>query len=194
MPPTPAIPVIVLDANVLIPASLRDLLLRCVEHELFRLQISEQIWTEVVRNLGTVGRMSAEQVSRLDVAVQTFFGLYECLVAGYEPLIPILHNHPRDRHVLAVAVHAHAQRIVIFNLKDFPPNALAPYNIAAEHPDCFLTDLLDGHVDDMKQIVQEQAAALVKPPLSERDVLAALSQHVPAFAVRIGTVLQSESA
>ena len=37
---------VVLDANVLYPASLRDLLLRCAEKELYRLQLSQDIWTE----------------------------------------------------------------------------------------------------------------------------------------------------
>ena len=193
MPLIPATPTAFLDANVLFPASLRDLLLRCVERNLYRLRISEEIWMEVVRNLGATVHMTPEQVRRLDAAVQAFLRRNDALVMGYEPLIPTLLNHPKDRHVLAAAVHAHAQYIVTFNLKDFPRSALEPYNLVAEHPDRFLTRLLDTHGDDMKQIVREQAAALVKPSLNVVDVLDALTQHVPAFAARVGAALQSES-
>ena len=48
--PTPS-PVVVLDANVLFPLSLRDLLFRALEKGLYRLQINRHIWDEVIRNL-----------------------------------------------------------------------------------------------------------------------------------------------
>jgi hypothetical protein len=53
-------PIVVLDAHVLFPASLRDLLLRCAEHELYRLRVSEEIWTEVVRSLSASGRLAED--------------------------------------------------------------------------------------------------------------------------------------
>ena len=56
-PPAP-IHRVVLDANVLYPASLRDLLLRRAEKELYRLQLSQDIWAEVVRNLVDTGWMT----------------------------------------------------------------------------------------------------------------------------------------
>lgn len=44
----------------------------------------------------------------------------DCLVAGYEPLIPsIILPDPDDRHVVAAAIRAGAQVIVTANLKDF---------------------------------------------------------------------------
>ncbi len=49
------IPIAVVDANVLFPLSLRDVLLRAVEKGLFRLRISRQIWDEVIRNLVAKG-------------------------------------------------------------------------------------------------------------------------------------------
>ncbi len=176
---------VVLDANVLFPASLRDLLLRCAEQRLYRLQISEQIWEEVVRNLGAIARLTGEQVRRLHAEVQEFLRSYDFLVTGYEPLIPTLTNHPKDRHVLAVAVHVDAQLILTFNLKDFPISALAPFGVVAEHPDTLLTRLYDGQPDILQQIVHDQAAALKNPPLTASDVLDTLAQHIPVFATRL---------
>ena len=103
MAPSAPIHRVVLDANVLYPASLRDLLLRCAEKELYRLQLSQDIWTEVVRNLVDTGRMTSAQAARLDAAIGAFLRRSDALVTGYEPLIPTLTNDPKDRHVLAVA-------------------------------------------------------------------------------------------
>src|SRR5947209_1755214 len=65
-------------------------------------------------------------------------------VIGYEPLIATLTlPDPGDRHVLAAAIHGGASIIVTANLKDFPATALAPHNIIAEHPDIFISGLLD---------------------------------------------------
>jgi hypothetical protein len=149
------------------------------------LQISEQIWEEVVRNLGAIARLTGEQVRRLHAEVQEFLRSYDFLVTGYEPLIPTLTNHPKDRHVLAVAVHVDAQLILTFNLKDFPISALAPFGVVAEHPDTLLTRLYDGQPDILQQIVHDQAAALKNPPLTASDVLDTLAQHIPVFATRL---------
>jgi hypothetical protein len=58
-------------------------------------------------------------------------------VEGYAAFIPAMANHPKDRHVLATAVACGAQTIVTFNLKDFLPDALAPWNVDAQTPDEF---------------------------------------------------------
>jgi predicted nucleic acid-binding protein len=175
------LPGVVLDANVLFPASLRDILLRCAEKELYRLYISEQIWEEVVRNLVATGRMTAQQIARLDSAIRAFLVGVDAFVVGHEGLISTLANHPKDRHVLAVAVHAHAQTIVTFNLKDYPASALQPLSVVAVHPDTFLCHLHDLTPTLIRQIVHEQAADLSNPPLTVDDVLVTLTQHVPAF-------------
>lgn len=178
--PTPS-RVVVLDANVLFPLSLRDLLFRALEKGLYRLQISRRIWDEVIRNLVENGRMTPDGAAYLDMRVQEFLAENDALVSGYEALIPTLTNDPKDRHVLAAAIHAHAEAIVTFNLKDFPIDALAPYSIVAEHPDVFLCRLHRENPDVLVAIVREQAAGLRNPPLTVDDVLNTLARHVPGF-------------
>jgi hypothetical protein len=65
--------------------ALRDVLLRCAEKELYRLQLSQDIWTEVVRNLIDTERMTSAQAARLDAAIGAFFRRSDAPVTGYEP-------------------------------------------------------------------------------------------------------------
>jgi predicted nucleic acid-binding protein len=63
----------------------------------------------------------------------------DCLVVGYESRIDNLTlPDPDDRHVLAAALEAQAQVIVTYNLRDFPPDALQPRGLEAQHPDEFI--------------------------------------------------------
>jgi hypothetical protein len=97
-------------------------------------------------------------------------------------------NDPKDRHVLAAAVASEAQTIVTHNLADFPADALAPWNIQAQHPDEFLLGLFNIQPELAVSLVERQAAALRSPPLTLDDVLAALEvAGAPEFvdAVRL---------
>ena len=56
----------------------------------------------------------------------------DCLVVGYEKLVPSLRlPDPNDRHVLAAAIAGSCDVIVTQNLRDFPKSCLAPYGIEA---------------------------------------------------------------
>jgi predicted nucleic acid-binding protein len=185
--------IVVLDANVLFPLSLRDLLLRAFEKGLYRLQISRQIWDEVIRNLVENGRMTQEQAAYLDTRVLAFLAETDALVDGYQALIPTLTNDPKDRHVLAAAIHSHAATIVTFNLKDFPPQALASSGVSAEHPDVFACGLYAENATAMAAVVREQAAGLRRPPLTISEVLDTLERHVPELVALLRPALQDHS-
>jgi len=51
---------------------------------------------------------------------------------------------------------------VTFNLKDFPVQALAPYNLSAQHPDDFIVDLLVHH-ERIEAWILEQAGVSFNP-------------------------------
>lgn len=169
---------------MVIPAALRDTLLRAAEAGLYLPCWSESILQEVQRNLVEDRLTTARQAQSL---VETMRGIFpEALVTGYEQIIDLMTNDIKDRHVLASAVVGGAQVIVTANLSDFPRQALEPFNVVAQSPDEFLISLFATNPDQMARIIVGQAADLVAPPLSTSDVLEMIAaQHAPTFAALV---------
>lgn len=117
--------IVVYDANVLYPNTLRDLLIRIAQQP----HLVQAKWTSEILDemLGALRKnlpdITEEQASRLRDRMNG--AVRDCLVEGYEPLIEILElPDPDDRHVLAAAIKATAQVIVTRNIKDFPRGRL----------------------------------------------------------------------
>lgn len=109
----------VLDSCVLLPMPLADTLLRMAEHPRLYLPMwSNHIMEEVNRNLITKWGKSPDKAAWREGKLREAFP--EAWVEGYEPLIQLMQNDPKDRHVLAVAVRSKSELIVTYNKKDFP--------------------------------------------------------------------------
>ncbi len=93
---------VLLDANVLYPFSSRDTLLRSAETRLFQVYWSDQISSEIRRNLVAKACLTADRVQRsCSMMSQAFL---KARVIGYEQIIPAMTNDEKDRHVAAAAV------------------------------------------------------------------------------------------
>ena len=158
------------DANVLYPNVLRDVLIRLAQTGLVHARWTDRILDEMFESLGE---------DRPDIPAAALAKLRElmnravpdCLVTGYERLIPALTLPDEDdRHVLAAAIRSGAQVIVTANLRDFPDSELAQFGIEAKHPDEFVMDLF--HLDGVRvhQAVSATAAAWRNPPGTPADV------------------------
>jgi predicted nucleic acid-binding protein len=175
------------DANVLYPNVLRDVLIRLAQTGLVHARWTEKILDETFRNLAA---------DRPDIPTATLAKLRElmnravpdCLVTGYEALIPALTLPDEDdRHVLAAAIRCSAQVIVTANLRDFPDNELAQFGIEALHPDEFVMDLFTLDGARVHQAISATAAAWRNPPGTPADVcdrLAAAGLPISAAALR----------
>lgn len=172
----------VLDTNVLVPASLRDTLLRAAEVGLYEPLWTVQILEELRRTLVSNDLTTPEGADRLMAAMQASFPAGH--VYGHEPLINQMPNDPKDRHVLAAAVSSGASIIVTLNLRHFRANELSPFSIAAETPETFLSMLFDRNPSDIMTILTDQAASL-RRQRSIDDVLARISHYAPSFAERV---------
>jgi hypothetical protein len=170
----PAPFIVVVDANVLFPLTLRDTVLRAAALDLFQLRWSEEILDEMERNLVSTGTMCEDKASRLRTTMEKFFP--EAMVTGHETLIAAMQNHVKDRHVVAAAVKAGAQVVMTANIKDFAP---LPDGIEAQSPDEFLCNLFDLNPLVFIEMLREQSADLQRPPVSFDELLDRLEKAVP---------------
>jgi hypothetical protein len=171
------------DACVLYPAPLRDLLMHLALTDLFRARWTDRIHDEWTRSvLESRSDLTKDQLARtrrlMDAAVP------DCLVTGYEDLIDTLNlPDPDDRHVLAAAIGGQADVIVTYNLGDFPAATLQGHGIEAQHPDTFVTRLLELASDQVCAAVKRQRQSLKNPPMSANELLATLEKLALAQTV-----------
>jgi len=164
-------PVAVYDANVLFSASLRDFVVWLgIE------RACHPIWTETIHSEwmeNVLLKRSETQRSKLERTRDLMnSNLSSALVTNYESLIPTLTlPDENDRHVLAAAIRGEANHIVTFNLKDFPPNILGQYEIAAIHPDDFVIALLEANPETVLKAANQHRASLKKRPKSPEEYL-----------------------
>jgi predicted nucleic acid-binding protein len=176
--------VAVLDANVLIPMPLCDTLLRLAQKDVFKPRWSAETLEEVRRHPLGEAAADPDKLARRIAAMTNAFPGAE--VTGYQDLTNEMTNDPKDRHVLAAAVHSGASQIVTANLSDFPPAACDPYDIRVVHPDDFLLTVWRDEPDLMIEVIKEQAAGTRKPPLTSDQVLDSLARTgAPRFASAI---------
>jgi hypothetical protein len=182
---------VIYDACVLYPAALRDFLMHLALTELFRARwtatIHEEWMAAVLANRPDLTRAQLERTRDLmNKAVP------DCLVEGYQSLIAGLTlPDPNDRHVLAAAILAGAGVIVTFNLKDFPSAALEVYGIEAQHPDEFVTHLLDLDPAAVCAAARTQRLGLKNPPKTLAEYLQNLEhQKLPETRMRLQRYVQ----
>ena len=146
-----------LDANVLYTAGLRDVFLRLADRYLYVPLWSADIHAEWVRSLlADRPDIDACVLDRTRAVMDGHFP--DAVVTGYEAIAARLDlPDPGDRHVLAAAIRGQADVIVTGNLRDFPPDRLAPYALVAQHPDTFVADLFEADPDAV-------LAAVLRPP------------------------------
>lgn len=172
-----------LDANVLYPAPIRDILLQLATQDLFRGKWTADIHREwidaLLRNEPQRDRMALERTRDLmDKNVR------DALITGYETLIPCLTlPDPNDRHVLAAAIVGRCDVIVTQNLDDFPVTTLNTYGIEAQHPDVFLANHLNLAPGAFCEAILKVRLRLKKPPYDIATYLNSLS--------RVGLVVTS---
>lgn len=166
----------ILDANVLYPNLLRDLLLSMASAGLYHARWTSQINDEWTRNLVANKPEIAPKIALLLELVNK--AVPDCLVENYASLIDSLSlPDPDDRHVLAAAIAGHADAIVTINLKDFPEEVLAPHGIEAQHPDDFLMNQLELRPFDALEIIKRVRGRMRNPARSAADLIEMLGKN-----------------
>jgi len=167
----------ILDACVLYSGALRGFLLHIAGGGLFEPYWSEEIQNEWTRNL--FQNCSDLKQKKLENTCQTMdFHFPNGLVRGYESIThTLVLPDPGDRHVLAVAIHAKAEYIITFNLRDFPKAALQPYGIQATSPDEFALRLIHDEPYHVLVAVRKHRLSLKNPPKTVEEYLETLAKQ-----------------
>ncbi len=133
-------PKAVLDACVLFPTVLREILFAVAKRGLFTPLWSDRIleeWTRATAKLGPLAQLQAQGESAL---ARTAFP--SALIRARPDIeARLLLPDPDDRHVLATAIAGHADAIITFNAQDFPGHVLAEEGITRRDPDGFLWEM-----------------------------------------------------
>lgn len=191
-------PVGALDACVLIPSGLRDLLLSCAHESAFRPVWQDEILDELRRNSVRLLRQRTGLTEEAAIAA-TAHTLKQMARAFPDarqpsevwlPLVPGLGCDEKDRHVLAVAIGSKATHLVTDNARDFPP-ASVPQELAVVSPDLFLLELLKAVPDRVVDAVEGMSSRLQQPRKTAVELAEQMAKgrYVAGFGDELGRIL-----
>jgi len=164
---------VVLDACVLYPAPLRDVLLSVARVGCFSPYWSDLINDEWTRNLlANRTDLKLKDLARTTKTMNGSFPGASC--SGFEDLIETLNLPDKDdRHVLALAIQTESTFIVTNNVKDFPAKILSVYGIKAIKADDFFEHLIvnEGMELLLVEALAHQRARLKFPPIGVKEFI-----------------------
>jgi len=157
---------VVLDANTLYGTFCRDLLVSLFAAGIYEAKWTERITQEWVSNLlKNRPDIQPEKLGRTAALMNHI--LPSALVERYEQFIGQIDLPDKDdRHVAAAAIACGAQKIVTWNLADFPNQVLKAFGITAENPDKFMADLIIDSPGDVVEVLRATRERFKAPPLS----------------------------
>lgn len=176
-----------LDACVLFPVSVCDALMSVAALGLYAPKWTARIDDEWTRSLEQkTGKPPGTFARRRDFMHEAQPD-WEVHASAWEPLAKCLELPDKDDvHVLAAAIAGHADCIVTSNLRDFPPQLLAPFALEAVHPDEFLVAQMDLDQVAVLTAFKAMRARLKNPAYTpehfadalERNALVATAQRL----------------
>ncbi len=173
----------VLDACVLVPMALCDLLLRLAEEPaMYRPVWSEQILAEMSKALRTKLGRSAEEVAWRREKMDESFP--EAMVRVPSELLKAVEciPDPNDRHVLAAAIMARSNVIVTQNTKHFPSDCLEKFGVLCQTADHFLIHQYHLSPQLVLDKLDDQGAGISQ---DRTYVISSLRKSAPGFCKRV---------
>jgi len=163
----------VLDACVLYPTVLREVLIAVAKTGLYQPQWSHRILEEWARAAGRSGPAAAVAARGAGAVLNADFP-QACIAPQPGVEARLVLPDPADEHVLAVAIGGGADAIITFNRADFPQGVLAGEGLVRRDPDGFLWELWSHHpqqVADAVEAVRAEAERLSGEPKDVRKLL-----------------------
>ena len=153
-------PVVFIDACVLYPSLVREIVLRMAGAGLFRPAWSPRVlaeWRIAAARDGGVGAESTAAAAAARMAAS-----FPGASVTPDPAVDLALDlpDPADTHVMAAAIAAGAGVLLTFNLRDFPVRRLAAHGIAPRHPDGFLWELHSDAPEAVGSAIRHAAAVI----------------------------------
>lgn len=145
------LPRILIDACVLYPTVMREMVLGAARAGHFQPLWSDRILEEWARAATKLGPEGAAQ-ARSEIAMLRADWPGAACPAAPEVAQRLYLPDENDIHVLAVAIKASADIIMTLNAKDFPRGTLAEEGLIRVDPDSYLMQLWLDHPADLEQV------------------------------------------
>lgn len=164
---------VLIDACVLYPTVMREVLIGCAQHGLIEPRWSDRILEEWARAVAKLGP-EQEVFARGEIAIlgASFPNASVPVNPGLEARLWL--PDANDVHVLAAAIAGSCDAILTVNAKDFPGNLLADEGVFRADPDAFLRGLLEEYPNQVGQVadsVLAKANALSDRPWEMRALM-----------------------
>lgn len=179
-----------LDANVIRGQLTNDILLTLAEQDVFEPRWSQNVLDEMRRNRPE--GVPEQRIDRRIAAMNTYFP--RAMTNGYEHLTDGMQADPKDKHVLAAAVHSQSDVLVTDNVKDFHPPSTGPYAMRVERMSQFLSRKLEEHPDRVVSAMQTMVARNRRDPRTMPELLDKMTTQpeLRAFAQKLNVVVPPE--
>jgi len=178
--------VAVLDACILYPFHLRNIVVQAAVDRLVEARWTDAIHEEWIRNLAA--NAQAIPMERLQITRQLMNdALPTAMVTGYEEYVPaVTLPDPDDRHIVAAAIAAKASLILTWNLRHFPEIELKKFGLQRMTPDEFLSGLFEKAPDLVMGSLANARRNLSKSQVSASDFMRILESQKLVQLAKIG--------
>jgi len=182
---------IFLDANVLYSKVLMPLFLDMAEAKIVTYLWSDEVMNEFEKNRIKKHPTHSAQISSTVKDIRNAFSGGEVVAADYAAVkASLVKTDLKDRHVLAAASVAGAQRLITFNISDFNKSEAKKLKVAIQHPDDFLCFIFAKNKQKVLSSVKHTRTRRKNPETTTEDFVALLSRaEVKKFAKKLSANL-----
>ncbi|MBO0804078.1 MAG: PIN domain-containing protein [Nocardiopsaceae bacterium] len=165
------------DANVLYPFSVMDLILALTEDGIHDVLWTEELLDEWERVIVRGGKRSPDAAAGITATIRGFFADTRIPPDSYRNLVTEVGGRDPDDDVhMAAAVAAGADALVTWNEKDFTCDFMKDHAVPVMDPDAYLCSLYDEFPDEVASTITRLAAEKRRPPLMPSDLVDSLER------------------
>ena len=176
-----------LDANVIRGQLTNDILMSMADRDVFEPRWSQHVIDEMRRNRPE--GVSEEKIDKRIGAMNKVFP--RAMTGGYEGLEPQMQADPKDKHVLAAAVHSESDVLVTDNVKDFDPPSSGPNAMRVEKLSQFLNRKLEEDPQRVQSALQDMVNRNKRDPRTMSQLIdkMATQPELRSFAQNLNSVV-----